>query len=295
MPISLSQPAILALLRADVVHVHSPYPLGEVSAWALKRRVPLVTTHHSDVVRQQAILRFYGPLLRRVLRSAARIIATSPRYIETSPWLGPEAARCRVVPLSVDTARFAPAAQLPGGPPHLLSVGVLRYYKGLDTLLRALPLVPEARLTIVGDGPMRAPWEALAHELGLEGCVHFAGRVDDAVLPDWFRRANVYVLPANVRAEAFGIALLEAMASGLPCITTEVGTGTSWVVQDGVTGRVVPPLEPVALAGAIQQLSDPALRARMGGAGRARVEGRFTPQAMVEGVMRVYAEAIAAT
>ncbi|MBN1641998.1 MAG: glycosyltransferase [Anaerolineae bacterium] len=294
MPISVAQPAILARLSADVVHVQSPYPLGEVSAWALKPRTPLVISYQSDVVRQQAILRFYGPLLRRVLRSAERIIASTPRYVETSPWLGPEAARCVVVPLSVDTERFSPAPQLPSGPPSILFVGVLRYYKGLDTLLRALTLVPDAQLTVVGDGPMRGAWEALARELSLADRVRFVGRVDDAALPGWYRAANLYVLPANVRAEAFGIALLEAMASGLPCITTEVGTGTSWVVQDGVTGRVVPAMDHVALAGAIQQLYDPNLRARMGAAGRRRAETTFTAHAMLEGVMRVYEEAIAA-
>jgi glycosyltransferase involved in cell wall biosynthesis len=143
MPLSLSQPIITARLHPDVVHVHSPYPLGESSAWLLKRRVPLVITHHSDVVRQQRLLRFYGPILRKVLGAASRIIATSPRYIETSPWLGPHRAKCTVVPLGVDVDRFRPAAQRRAGPIRLAFVGRLRYYKGLDTLLHALTLVPE--------------------------------------------------------------------------------------------------------------------------------------------------------
>ena len=83
--------------------------------------------------------------------------------------------------------------------------------------------------------------------------------------------------------------LLEAMACGLPCITTEVGSGTSWVVQDGVTGLVVPPRDPLALAGAIRSLLDhPERLSEMGQAGRARAEAEFTHGMMVARVQAVY-------
>jgi glycosyltransferase involved in cell wall biosynthesis len=88
--------------------------------------------------------------------------------------------------------------------------------------------------------------------------------------------------------------LLEAMATGLPCITTEVGTGTSWVVQHGVTGLVVPPCNPEALVGAIHQLlTDPDARWRMGQQGRQRARQEFSQQRMVQGVMDLYQEALA--
>ncbi len=289
MPLSLSQPAQLARLRPDLVHVHSPYPLGEVANWSLGRARATVITHHSDVVRQGGWLRLYAPLLRRVLTTAERIIATSPRYIETSPWLRPVRQRCVVVPLGVDAQRFHPPEEPPGGPPTLLFVGRLRYYKGIDTLLEALRAVPEARLMIVGEGPLRRSWEELASGLGLSERVRFWGDVDEATLPRLYRSAHVFVLPANARAEAFGTVLLEAMASGLPCITTEVGSGTSWVVQDGVTGRVVPPRDPEALAEAIRSLLADRERCQaLGRAGRARVEAEFTLERMVAGVHQVY-------
>jgi glycosyltransferase involved in cell wall biosynthesis len=289
MPISLTQPVILARLRPDVVHIHSPYPLGEVANWLIGRGKVTVITHHSDVVRQKQILRFYGPLLRRVLRAADRIIATSPRYVETSPWLWPVREKCVVVPLGVDVTRFTPAHQPHAGPLTLLFVGRLRYYKGLDTLLQALTRAPEARLTAVGEGPMREPWEALSQSLGLTDRVVFVGEVRDADLPNWYQQADLFVLPASARAEAFGIVLLEAMASGLPCITTEVGTGTSWVVQHGITGLVVPPRNPEALAGAIRQLlTDPDVRWRMGRRGQQRARQEFSQQRMVQGVMDLY-------
>ena len=117
MPLSLSQPIALAHLRPDIAHVHSPYPLGEIANWLLGRARATVITHHSDVVRQRGWLRLYGPLLRRVLRAADRIIATSPRYVETSPWLRPVRDKCVVVPMGVDPARFTPPTNQRTNPP----------------------------------------------------------------------------------------------------------------------------------------------------------------------------------
>jgi glycosyltransferase involved in cell wall biosynthesis len=286
MPISLSQPVSLARLAPDLIHVHSPYPLGEVSAWLLGRGSRLVITYHSDVVRQKGLLRVYGPLLRRVLRRADRILPTSLNYMRTSPWLQPVADKCTVVPLGVDAERFALPASAYAGPPTLLFVGRLRYYKGLDTLLKALATLT---LLVAGEGVMRAEWEDLAASLGIASRVRFTGEVDDDALPGIYQQATAFVLPANARSEAFGAVLLEAMASGLPCVTTEVGTGTSWVVQDGVTGLVVPPDDPASLAGALSRiLADPGLARQMGLAGRARVEREFSESVMVDRVMAVY-------
>jgi len=295
MPLSLSQPVALRRLQPDVVHIHSPYPLGEAANLLLGRARATVITHHSDVVRQRGWLRIYAPLLRRVLRAADRIIATSPRYIETSPWLRPVREKCAVVPLGVDPLRFSPPDSSFTGPPTLLFVGKLRYYKGIDSLLQAMTELPSVHLDIVGSGPMRASWEQMARELQLADRVRFLGQVEDRDLPALYHKAHLFVLPANARAEAFGTVLLEAMASALPCITTDVGSGTSWVVQNGKTGLVVPPHDPQALAEATDLLADdPARRREMGQAGRRRVEDKFTVERMITGVQAVYEEALKA-
>ncbi len=298
MPLSLRQPLALFRQRPDIAHIHSPYPLGEAANWLVGRARATVTTHHSDIVRQKGWLRLYGPVFRRVLRAVDKIIATSPRYIETSPWLGPLSDKCTVIPLAVDVRRFTPRStsvgRSPGRQLTLLLVGRLRYYKGLDTLLCALVDLPDLRLQVVGDGPMQTPWETLATELGVADRVTFRGRVGDEDLPECYRQADIFVLPANARAEAFGTVLLEAMACGLPCITTEVGSGTSWVVEDGVTGLVVPPRDPEALATAIRSLLDaPDKMSEMGKAGRNRVEAEFTTDKMVARVQAVYDEVLA--
>lgn len=95
-----------ALRDVDLVHLHMPYPPGDLAARLVPGGPPLVITYHSDIVRQRRLLLAYGPLLRSTLRRAARIIATSPAYIAGSPFLAPLADRCAVVPLGIDLAPF---------------------------------------------------------------------------------------------------------------------------------------------------------------------------------------------
>ena len=297
-PLSLSLPLILAREKPDIVHLQFPYPVGEVSQWLL-RRAPTVISYQSDVVRQARILRFYNPLLKQALKQAARILASSPNYIQSSPWLRPLAHKCTVVPLAIDVSRFsaprraevASIRQRFSGP-ILLFVGRLRYYKGLDYLIQAMKNV-DATLLIVGSGPEAARLGAMSYELGVAHKVHFLGDISDALIPAYYQAADVFVLPSSHRSEAFGIVLLEAMAAGTPLISTELGTGTSWVNQDGVTGIVVPPRDPNALAGAIRRLlEDESLRRAMGVRAQARARAEFDLPALVERVERVYEEVL---
>ena len=294
MPLSLAQPLALARIKPDIVHIQSPYPLGETANWLLRHGRVTVISYQSDIVKQRTILRFYGPILRWVLQAADGIITNNPRYLESSIWLQPVRQKCRVIPIGIDLSRFRSTNSDSANPFRLLFVGRLRYYKGLDTLLHALTQTPQTHLTVVGIGPMQAEWQALSLALGLGDRVNFTGEIDDAHLPDFYAQADAFVLPSNARSEAYGIVLLEAMASGLPCITTELGTGTSWIVQDGVTGLVVPPADPLALAQAINRLvHNESLRRQMGQAALARVRTEFSQEIMVNRIMQLYEELLA--
>jgi len=290
---------------ADIIHLHFPYPPGEMARLFSGSRAKTIITYHSDIVRQKALRTVYRPFLWRVLRQADRLIATSGRYVDTSPYLSQFKFKCSVIPLGTDVAPFAqvkPAMvndlrsslQLTGSTSGetprfiLLSVGRLRYYKGLDDLIRALPQIPHAKYVIVGDGPMYDEWQQLARSAGVADRVFFASEVSDTELPYYYAACDLFVLPANARAEAFGTVIVEALAAGKPVISTEVGTGTSWVNVHGQTGLVVPPRDPPALALAINRLlSDDRLRAQMGHAARVRAHEEFTVERMID---RVYAE-----
>ncbi len=304
-PLSLALPWQLLHQRPDVVHLHYPYPVGEVCQWLLRRGRVTVLTYHADIVRQASILRLYKPLLRRVLRRVDAIVIGSPP-MRGGAFLGEHQAKLRLIPYGIPLARFRAepneadlarlraqiASSVPqplrSPSPTLLFVGRLRYYKGLDWLIRALPQI-NARLVVVGIGPMQAEWRALARELGVTDQVAWLGEAPDADLPALYHLADLFVLPASHSSEAFGLVQVEAMAAGVPSVCTELGTGTSYVNQDGVTGRVVPPRDPDALAAAINDLlADPARRAAMSTAARARVAAEFDLGVMVERVMALY-------
>lgn len=291
-PLSLALPAQLARSRPDVVHLHFPYPVGEVSQWLLKRGQATVLTYHSDIVRQAGILRLYRPLLRRVLRDVQAIIIGSPP-MRRSAYLAEHQDKLHLIPYGIPLARFRDAIPATGmqdaaALPTLLFVGRLRYYKGLDYLIRALPQI-RARLLVVGIGPMEAEWRKLAADLSVGERITWLGEVPDAHLPALYHAADLFVLPASHTSEAFGLVQVEAMAAGLPVVCTELGTGTSYVNQDGVTGRVVPPRDPAALAVAINALlADPAERARLAAGAQARVAAEFDLPIMVRRVLELY-------
>lgn len=299
-PLCPTMPWHLARERADLYHLHYPNPTGEVS-WLLARpRGVLVVTFYADIVRQSLALPLYRPVVHAVLREADLILGLAERHLEATPFLHPYRDRWRVVPLGIELARFAtdtPRVEIPammrrGEEPVILFVGFLRHYKGLDDMLHAMREIP-AKLVIVGEGPERARLESLHARLGLGDRVTFAGHVPDADLPAWMAAADIGVLPSNSAAEAWGLAMVEMMASGLPVVCTELGTGTSVVNQHGESGFVVPPRDPRALAAALNRLvQDPALRERMGRAARHRALTRFSREAMVRAVEEVYAEAI---
>jgi glycosyltransferase involved in cell wall biosynthesis len=305
-------PALVGLLQAqqpDIVHLQAPYPVGEIAHWLVSRKRPYIVSYQADINRlsQRLIMLAYGPLFISILRHAAAVLATSPNFAAHSPYLQRVADRIVIVPLGIDTDRFSPrsaAAPSPAGPPGgagplggaepltLLYVGQLRHYKGVADLLQALSLIPlskRPRLLLSGNGPMRAEWEALSQSLNLQSHATFLGNVPEPDLPALYRSADIFVLPSTSRAESFGMVLVEAMASGLPCLTTEIASGNSYVVQDGVTGLVVAPRSPAALAQALTRLiEDPALRAQMGQAGRERALREFTRDTMVDRVDKVY-------
>jgi glycosyltransferase involved in cell wall biosynthesis len=296
-PLSPALPWILARLRPDITHLHFPYPLGEVAQLLLGRNAHTVMTYHSDVVRQKRLLRLYKPLLWRVLHKTERIIATSPKYIRSSPFLSRLGDKCVVIPLGVDVSRFAQAPpqevaaiRQRHGAPLLLFVGRLRYYKGLDFLIEAMPQIA-AHLLIIGSGPKLGEWSALAAGLGVAERVHFVGEVPDEHLPAYYHAASIFVLPATMRSEAFGTVLLEAMAAGTPVISTELGTGTSWVNAHEETGLVVRPASAPDLAAAANRLlRDETARREMGRRAQERVRGEFSIEMMVQRVQNLYEE-----
>jgi len=286
-------------LRVDLIHVHLPYPMGDLSAWLTRPSAPIVATWHSDIVRQRHLVRFYRPLREWFLGRADRILVTSPPLLENTPALSAYRTKCRVVPLGIEPERFLLTSEVERrareirdslGTPLILFVGRLVKYKGLHYLLRAMPPL-QARLLIVGNGPLRKALEAECHALSIAERVLFAGTVSDLDLAAYYHACDLLALPSIGNNEAFGLVQLEAMVCGKPVVSTKLSTGVPYVNVDGETGLVVPPEDPDALGRAIAGLlGDPLRRAEMGRRGRERVEQLFTAERMVDEVLRHYRE-----
>lgn len=305
-PLNLTFPSWLRKLgkEADIIHFHFPNPTAEIASLLARWKGKVVVTYHSDIVRQARMAKLYAPFMREFLSRADLIMATSPNYVRSSEVLREFQDKCRIIPFGVDLTRFectsetakaVRAVRRTYGPGIILFVGRFRYYKGLYMLIEAMKMA-RGKLLLIGSGPMEKELKCrVAQDPELDDRVFFLGALSEQQVSAYFHACDVFVLPSIVRSEAFGIVLLEAMACARPVISTELGTGTSFVNQHGKTGLVVPPNNPTALAHAVNFLLDnPKIRAQYGESARKRVETNFSLDKMVEAVADLYEEALGA-
>jgi rhamnosyl/mannosyltransferase len=301
-PMTPLLPATLARLArsCDVAHVHMPNPLAELSTALLPRGLPIVATYHADIIRQRALWPLFAPTRRAILARSRRIVVPTELHVRYSDVLAPLAAKCTVVPFGISPGRYelgdegqarATALRDRHGK-FVLFVGRLVHYKGLVTLVEAMRDV-EAQLIVVGDGPLRPFVERAVAEHGLGARVTLLGTLPQAEVNAYLAACAVLVLPSVSRSENFGVILLEGMLFGKPLVTSRLRSGVEAVNEHGRTGLTVEPLDPRALAAALETLlSDDARRVAMGAAARARLDTHFSLEQMVSGYRAVYQQAI---
>ena len=293
-------PAHLARMaaQADLVHVHMPDPMAAAAVWAVRPRCPLVVHWHSDVIRQRRALMAYEPLQRWLLRRADAIIATSPPYAEASAPLQPWRDKVSVIPIGISDNRSSACSEKAAalqqrfrGRRIVFALGRMTYYKGFNVLIDAAAALPDDCAVLVGgEGELLHHYRSQVASLGLAGKVHFLGHINDADLASHFEACDIFCMSSTVRAEAYGVAMLEAMVMGRPIVATDIaGSGVPWVNEHGVTGLNVPAGDPAALAKALQGLlQDRAWRLRMGDAARARYERDFQAANMTRSTLDLY-------
>jgi glycosyltransferase involved in cell wall biosynthesis len=307
-------PQLPGLLRGyDLLHLHEPFFGGGELLWLAARlfATPYVVTYHNDVV-------LAGPLAplpglrqrligRRLLAEARLLLFTTLDYGRASFVAdlarGP---RARALPNGVDVERFRPyldgrsiRARFGIAPDRALAlfVGALdraHHFKGLDVLFRALARLDDLPLDllVVGDGDLRPEYERRVAAAGLGGRLRFAGRVDDAELPQCYAASDLVVLPSVGRGEAFGMVLLEGLACGKPVVASDL-PGVRSVVQATGGGLVVPPGDADALARALAALARaPEWRRALGQVGRTTVERDFAWPILSRRLETLYYEAL---
>ena len=268
--------------NVDVIHYHFPWPFMDMAHFLARVRKPTVLTYHSDIVKQKNLLKLYRPLMGQFLKSVDCIVATSPNYLATSEVLQQFKHKTRTIPIGLDKNSYpqpsnecltAWRSKLPAQ--FFLFVGVLRYYKGLHTLLEALATC-DYPLVIAGAGPEAHQLQLQAKQLGLKNII-FLGKVSETDKIALLQLCFSFVFPSHLRSEAFGISLLEAAMYGKPLISCEIGTGTTYININQETGITLPPESPKALQQAMQHLwNNPNIAHKMGIAAQARYNKLFT-------------------
>jgi len=299
-PISPGFFRLLEKVDYDLLHLHLPCPTAVLATLRKGARdVPWFASYQSDIVRQRMTGALYRPWQRKFLKRCSSIFVSSPPLLSSSEVLASVRERCRIVPLGISPQELSSQEQAAGGnlradyggKPIVLFVGRFRWYKGLHVLLEAMDQV-DAVLLVVGAGTMRQEQRIRKSINSMKNPERVVLLGPAAHLGPVLAASDLICLPSTHRAEAFGYVLLESFAAGVPAVTTELGTGTSYVNQDGETGLVVPPGDSGSLAEAISRIcQNKALRDRFSEAAKTRVRKDFSLDGMVEAILTAYNEA----
>lgn len=307
---------LLRRRRADFDLVHDNQSLGRGLVTMMERDgwPVLATLHHPITVDRDLELAHATGALRRLtlrrwygfLRMQTQVAARIPRIVTVSETskrdiaeqMGVRAERLHVVPVGVDTEIFHPLPQIARVPGRIMTTASADVaMKGLAPLVEALAKVrterDDAHLVVVGRPREASPIPALLDRLGIADAVRFVSGVSTERIVELYAEAEVACVPSLY--EGFSLPAVEAMACGVPLVATTGGAIPEVVGRNGETGLLVPPGDASALAhGLLRALRDPALRARLGAAGRDRVHARFTWRATAEATVAHYREVLAA-
>jgi glycosyltransferase involved in cell wall biosynthesis len=322
-PAARSMDAVLDAFRPDIVHLHNIYhQLSPSILVPIRRRnIPIVMTVHDFKLicptyrlhdgrgSCEACLGggFHNAVLRRcksgsfvnsaLLASETAVHRRFGAYDPVDRFICPsQFLYDKLVEAHFDPARLSHIPNFSSTPlverAHtgggaVLSVGRLSNEKGLDTLIRACALAPARPLRIAGDGPLSGQLRDLARELASD-TTRFLGQLDESEVLRELDTATVVAFPAR-GYENMPLAIVEAMARGVPVIVTDIG-GSPEIIADNGGGLTVPPDDPVALRRAIDRFDDPDFAAKVGSDGVRRVAERFTPTVHLQQIERLYTE-----
>lgn len=312
LPVSLGLNITLRRMckELDIIHLHMPFPLGDVACLLSGFKGKIVLWWHSDIVRQKKLMKLYKPVMLRMLKRADAIVVATEGHIKHSAYLGPYKEKCVVIPFGVDKAmeeaadRYVEAADTEKlinisstkekkQKVSFLFVGRLVYYKGCDILLKAFADVTGAELVMVGSGALENECHKLAEELGMKDRVRFVGEVSEEELQKYMAECDVFVLPSVAKSEAFGLVQIEAMAFGKPVINTNLPSGVPYVSIHGETGLTVEPENVKQLAEAMQWMIDhKEERLAMGKKARERMKAEYRLENMTERVLELYRDLV---
>lgn len=246
----------------DVIHVHLPNPLANIALLFANHKNKKIVVHwHSDIVKQKRLKILYLPLQQWILKRADVIITTSPVYAEYSEDLSAYKDKIKIIPIGINSENYTVNKELIqniktqyAGRKIIFSLGRLVYYKGFEYLVESASyLSDEFVILIGGNGEEKNTLNKLISDRSLQDKVKLLGFVKDDELPSYFAACDMFCLPSIEKSEAFGVVQLEAFLFNTPVVSCDIkGSGVGWVNKNDVSGLVVPPKNPKALAEAFE-------------------------------------------
>jgi glycosyltransferase involved in cell wall biosynthesis len=288
--------AIRLVKQSDIIHCQWTFSgfLGVVLKWVFRK--PLIITVHGSDINLVLNRGFLKRLTSLVLQQADRVIAVSEDLRKKALTLGAAPDKVRVIYHGVDPERFFPQKSGTTRKLNLLWIGRLSPEKGLFYLVKAMKRVleefPGGSLTLVSAGDENAMRELtdLIDREGVRESIRIEGNKKSDELPSLMKQADLFVLPSL--SEGTPVVVIEAMASGLPVVASRIG-GVPEVVEEGITGILVPPADSAALSEALLRLlKDPDKREEMGRKGRERVIKLFSWDKTIEATLNVYQDVL---
>ncbi len=260
-PLNLRYPSLKRIIKDnDVIHHHYPFPTMEFTLLRYLKQMSnkkFIITWHANIKnsRWSWIERVYNPMIEKLLDRADAIIVTSPQLFEASGILQKYSDKVKTIPLSFDPkySSITPKKYPLDRCFELLFVGKLRKYKGVEYLIKAVENL-EVKLKIVGNGEELQNLKSLVEELYIGDKVTFVSNADDRQLAEFYKNADLFVLPSINEAEAFGVVQLEAMANALPVINTNLESGVPFVSLNDYSGITVEPKNSEVLRAAIEKI-----------------------------------------
>lgn len=307
-------PQITKISGYDVVHLHLPFIFGDALSYLLSkiRRTRFIVTYHNDVLfsgLKGFLSEIYtNTITKSMINNSSRMIVTSKDYFNSSiinKFIKLSERRIIEIPNGVDINRFNPnicgdnirkSYKLENSN-IVLFVGALdkaHYFKGVEYLLIAFSKIESNSmyLIVIGDGDLRDYYKKLSEKLGIAERILFVGRISEDELSKYYALSDLVVLPSIARGEAFGLVLLEAMASGKPVIASNL-PGVRTVIDDSVNGYLVPPKDVEELASKISfLLENKNVKFLFGQEGRRKVEKRYAWDIIGKKLEGVYEEVL---
>lgn len=287
----------IASFSPDIIIFHYPNPFAAIYLLKYKpKNCKLAIYWHLDIVKQKLLKKLFIGQNKKLLKYADVLIATSPIYVEGSPWLSSVKEKCTVIPNCINVDRLKPSAEIDEkaweirrqnlGKTICLAVGRHTKYKGFKYLIQAAHLLDDSfQIFIAGKGEET---KNLKTEAGEDQKIHFLGMIDDVELKGYLTAMDIFCFPSITKNEAFGLALAEGMYYSKPAVTFTIsGSGVNYVCLNGENGIEVPNRDVEKYAEALKKLaSDKDLRVKMGVAGKKRVEDNFLNTQFRDNILR---------